>query len=208
MENNNKTNWLLMGLVGFVILAVVGLLIMNNQGSDTTQQTNDTEQTEQVNQQEVQNSKEETSNEESSQGENMTEPTQNIVEIASGNENFKTLVQAVTAANLVETLSGEGPFTVFAPTDEAFAKLPEGTIENLLANPEELTKVLTYHVVAGKVMAEDVVKLTNAATVQGQNVTIKVEGDKVMINDSTVTSTDIEATNGVIHVIDTVLLPQ
>lgn len=205
METNNKTNWVLIGLVGFVILAVVGLLIMNNQSNTTPQQTNQNEQTEQ---QEVQISNEEPTTEESSQEENMAEPTQNIVEIASGNENFKTLVQAVAAANLVDTLSGEGPFTVFAPTDEAFAKLPEGTLESLLANPEELTKVLTYHVVAGKVMAEDVVKLTNAATVQGQNVTIKVEGDTVMINDSTVTSTDIEATNGVIHVIDTVLLPQ
>lgn len=205
METNNKTNWVLMGLVGVVILAVVGLLIMNNQSNTTPQQTNQNEQTEQ---QEVQISNEEPTTEESSQEENMAEPTQNIVEIASGNENFKTLVQAVAAANLVDTLSGEGPFTVFAPTDEAFAKLPEGTLESLLANPEELTKVLTYHVVAGKVMAEDVVKLTNAATVQGQNVTIKVEGDTVMINDSTVTSTDIEATNGVIHVIDTVLLPQ
>jgi len=206
MENNaNKTNWLMIGLVGLAIVAIGGFLMMNNQ-SDEANQTD--QQMEQATQEEVQNSNEETTPEESSQGEAMIEPTQNIVEIASGNESFKTLVQAVTAAGLVDTLTGEGPFTVFAPTDEAFAKLPEETLESLLANPAELTKVLTYHVVPGKVMAEDVVTLTKATTVQGQDVTIKVEGETVMVNDSKVTTTDIEGTNGVIHVIDTVLLPQ
>ncbi len=206
MENESKkTNWLVMGLIGLVVVVLGGFLVMNSQNSNTSESNQETEQTAQ---EDVQNSNEETTTEESSQGETMAEPTQNIVEIASGNESFKTLVQAVTAAGLVDTLAGEGPFTVFAPTDEAFAKLPEGTLESLLANPDELTKVLTYHVVPGKVMAEDVVTLTKATTVQGQDVTIKVEGETVMVNGAKVTATDIEGTNGVIHVIDTVLLPQ
>lgn len=206
MENESKkTNWLVMGLIGLVVVVLGGFLVMNSQNSNTSESNQETEQTAQ---EDVQNSNEETTTEESSQGETMAEPTQNIVEIASGNESFKTLVQAVTAAGLVDTLAGEGPFTVFAPTDEAFAKLPEGTLESLLANPAELTKVLTYHVVPGKVMAEDVVTLTKATTVQGQDVTIKVEGETVMVNGAKVTATDIEGTNGVIHVIDTVLLPQ
>ena len=132
-----------------------------------------------------------------------------IVAIAAGDERFKTLVAAVTAAGLVETLQGEGPFTVFAPTDEAFAKLPAGTIEELLKpeNKQKLVDILTYHVVAGKVMAADVVTLSEAETVLGQKVTIKVEDGKVYINDAQVILTDIEASNGVIHVIDTVILP-
>ena len=131
-----------------------------------------------------------------------------IVDIAAGNPDFSTLVAAVQAAGLVETLSGEGPFTVFAPTNAAFAKLPEGTVESLLADVPALSKVLTYHVVAGKVMAADVVKLTSAATVQGQEVKIAVVDGSVKLNDvSTVTATDIQASNGVIHVIDSVLLP-
>ena len=107
----------------------------------------------------------------------------------------------------METLSGPGPFTVFAPTDEAFAKLPEGTIEALLADTEKLGSILTYHVLPGKVMARDVVTLTKAATANGQDVQIKVRDGKVLINDATVTVTDIEASNGVIHVIDTVIMP-
>ncbi len=137
------------------------------------------------------------------------EPPKTIVDIAAGDERFKTLVAAVTAAGLVETLQGEGPFTVFAPTDEAFAKLPAGTVEELLKpeNKQQLVDILTYHVVAGKVMAADVVKLSEAETVLGKKVAIKVEGDSVMVNESKVILTDIEASNGVIHVIDTVLLP-
>ena len=130
-----------------------------------------------------------------------------IVEIAVAAGNFQTLVAAVQAAGLVETLSGPGPFTVFAPTDEAFAKLPEGTIEALLADTEKLGSILTYHVLPGKVMARDVVTLTKAATANGQDVQIKVRDGKVLINDATVTVTDIEASNGVIHVIDTVIMP-
>jgi uncharacterized surface protein with fasciclin (FAS1) repeats len=133
-------------------------------------------------------------------------PSSTIVDIAVGNADFSTLVAALQAAELVDTLSGEGPFTVFAPTNEAFAKLPEGTVESLLADKEKLTAVLTYHVVSGKVMAADVVNLTEAATVGGANIAIDASNG-VKINDATVVTADIAASNGVIHVIDTVLLP-
>ncbi len=133
-----------------------------------------------------------------------------IVDTAVGAGQFKTLVAAVKAAGLVETLKGDGPFTVFAPTDEAFAKLPEGTVENLLKpeNKEKLTALLTYHVVAGKVMAADAAKLSTAKTVNGKNLTIKAKDGKVMIDKASVVKTDIGASNGVIHVIDTVLMPK
>ena len=133
-----------------------------------------------------------------------------IVEVAVGAKTFNTLVAAVKVAGLVETLSGEGPFTVFAPTDEAFAKLPKGTVESLLKpeNKAKLVAVLTYHVVPGKVMAADVVKLTEAKTVQGTTVDIKVEGESVMIDKAKVVKTDIGCRNGVIHVIDSVILPE
>lgn len=130
-----------------------------------------------------------------------------IVDTAVAAGQFETLVAAVQAAGLVDTLKGEGPFTVFAPTDEAFAKLPAGTVEALLQDKEKLAAILTYHVVPGKVMAADVVNLTSATTVNGQDVTIKVDGDMVMVNGAHVVATDIEATNGVIHVIDSVILP-
>jgi uncharacterized surface protein with fasciclin (FAS1) repeats len=129
-----------------------------------------------------------------------------IVETAVAAGSFETLVTAVKAAGLVDVLSGDGPFTVFAPTDEAFAKLPDGTIEALLADKEKLTAVLTYHVVPGKVMAKDVVKLTSAKTVQGSELTIDTS-DGVRVDGATVIKTDVEASNGVIHVIDTVLIP-
>jgi uncharacterized surface protein with fasciclin (FAS1) repeats len=135
-------------------------------------------------------------------------PAADIVDTAVSAGSFKTLVKAVQAAGLVETLKGPGPFTVFAPTDEAFAKLPAGTLESLLANPEQLKKVLTYHVVAGKVMASDVVKLKEAKTVQGSSAKIKVTGGTVMIDNAKVVKTDIACDNGVIHVIDTVILPK
>jgi uncharacterized surface protein with fasciclin (FAS1) repeats len=130
-----------------------------------------------------------------------------IVETAVSAENFTTLVAAVQAAGLVEALKGEGPFTVFAPTDDAFAKLPEGTVEALLADKEKLTAVLTYHVVPGKVMAADVVKVEKAKTLNGQEVAVKVSEETVMIDNAKVVATDIMASNGVIHVIDTVILP-
>jgi uncharacterized surface protein with fasciclin (FAS1) repeats len=142
-----------------------------------------------------------------SDAEGAREPTQNIVEIAAGAGSFNTLVAAVQAAGLVETLSGEGPFTVFAPTDEAFAEIPAEDLNGLLADKEALTAVLTYHVVAGKVMAADVVSLTSATTVNGQSVDIKVMDGKVWIDGAEVVTTDIEATNGVIHVINKVIMP-
>jgi uncharacterized surface protein with fasciclin (FAS1) repeats len=132
---------------------------------------------------------------------------QDIVDVAVENGSFTTLVAAVEAAGLVDTLKGEGPFTVFAPTDEAFAALPEGTVPALLADIPALTDILLYHVVPGKVMAADVVTLSSADTVLGESVTIMVDGDKVMVNDAQVIITDVEASNGVIHVIDAVLIP-
>jgi len=131
----------------------------------------------------------------------------NIVETAIAAETFNTLVTAVKAADLVDALSGEGPFTVFAPTDEAFEMLSEGTIEALLKDKKQLTSILTYHVVSGKVMAGDVVKLKTAQTLNGQNVTIMVDKNSVMIDNANVIMTDIECSNGVIHVIDAVILP-
>lgn len=132
-----------------------------------------------------------------------------IVEIAVGNDDFSTLVAALTAAGLVDVLAGDGPFTVFAPTNAAFAKLPAGTVETLLMpeNKDQLVAVLTYHVVAGKVMAADVVKLESAKTVQGNAVVITASDSGVMVDDATVVMTDIVASNGVIHVIDSVILP-
>jgi uncharacterized surface protein with fasciclin (FAS1) repeats len=137
-----------------------------------------------------------------------SDPTMNIIETAISAGSFNTLVTAVKAAGLVETLSGTGPFTLFAPTDEAFAQIPADQLNALLADKEALTAVLTYHVVAGKVMAEDVVKLSSATTVNGQDVNIKMWDGKVMIDDAQVTTADIDTTNGVIHVINKVILPK
>jgi uncharacterized surface protein with fasciclin (FAS1) repeats len=142
-------------------------------------------------------------------GINVASPAEkNIVETAVSAGQFNTLVAAVKAAGLVETLSGPGPFTVFAPTDDAFAKLPEGTVEALLKDKEKLTAILTYHVAAGKYMAEDVVKMKNLETVNGQNLTLKVMDGKVMVDNANVVKTDIVTSNGVIHVIDTVVIPK
>ena len=133
--------------------------------------------------------------------------TNNIVETAVSAGTFTTLVAAVQAAGLDGTLASEGPYTVFAPTDEAFAKLPEGTVEHLLANPDKLREILLYHVVPGKVTASQVVHLDRATTAQGDDIAIKVADGSVMVNDASVIATDIETSNGVIHVIDTVILP-
>ncbi|MBK9375536.1 MAG: fasciclin domain-containing protein [Holophagales bacterium] len=130
-----------------------------------------------------------------------------IVDTAVAAGSFNTLATALKAAGLVDTLKGKGPFTVFAPTDDAFKKLPAGTLEKLLADKAQLTKVLTYHVVAGKVMAADVVKLKEAKTVEGSMVKITVAGGGVKVNDANVVKTDVGASNGVIHVIDSVILP-
>jgi uncharacterized surface protein with fasciclin (FAS1) repeats len=129
-----------------------------------------------------------------------------IVDTAVNAGSFNTLVAAVKAAGLVDTLKGAGPFTVFAPTDEAFAKLPEGTVDALLQDIPQLKKILTYHVVSGKVLAADVVKLKSAKTVEGTEVKIDASNG-VKLNDSTVTTADVAADNGVIHIIDTVLIP-
>lgn len=131
----------------------------------------------------------------------------NIVQIAAGSGQFNTLVTAVKAAGLANTLQGPGPFTVFAPTDEAFARLPAGTVEGLLNDLPKLTSVLTYHVVSGKVLAKDVSGLKTAKTVQGGDLRVDAR-QGVKINNARVTQADIEASNGVIHVIDTVLIPE
>ncbi len=132
-----------------------------------------------------------------------------VVDTAVAAGQFKTLAAALEAAGLVETLKGEGPFTVLAPTDDAFAKLPKGTVEDLLKpeNKEKLTSILTYHVIPARAMAKDVSGMEKAKTVNGKEVKIKTKDGKVMVDKATVTKTDIEATNGVIHVIDTVLMP-
>ncbi len=137
-------------------------------------------------------------------------PTADIVDTAVAAGSFKTLAAALAAADLVDTLKGKGPFTVFAPTDEAFSKLPAGTVEDLLKpeNKAKLVSILTYHVVAGAVMAADVVKLKEATTVQGGKVSIVVEGSGVMVDNANVVKTDIKTSNGVIHVIDAVIMPK
>lgn len=136
------------------------------------------------------------------------EPSGDIVETADAAGSFTTLLAAAEAAGLVDTLKGDGPFTVFAPTDDAFNALPAGTVEGLLADPAALSEVLLYHVVAGEVLAADVVGLTSATTVQGSDIAIAVSGGGVVLNGSAnVVTTDVMATNGVIHVIDAVLLP-
>jgi uncharacterized surface protein with fasciclin (FAS1) repeats len=131
-----------------------------------------------------------------------------IIDVATAAGSFNTLAAALTAAGLVETLQGPGPFTVLAPTDEAFAKIPEADLQALLADKDALTKVLTYHVIAGNVPSSDVVTLTEATTVEGRKITIAVVDGKVVINgNSTVVTPDVAASNGVIHVIDAVLMP-
>jgi len=141
---------------------------------------------------------------------NDKKPMQNIVQVAAEAGSFNTLVAAVKAAGLVETLSGPGPFTVFAPTDAAFAKLPSGTVTALLADKEQLTGILTYHVVSGKVMAADIIKANGATpkTVNGLPLDIDVRGGKVYVNGVNVVTADVQASNGVIHIIDAVLLPK
>ncbi|GAB4301558.1 MAG: fasciclin domain-containing protein [Ignavibacteriaceae bacterium] len=131
-----------------------------------------------------------------------------IVTIAVESGSFNTLVQALTETGLVEALQGEGPFTVFAPTDEAFAKLPKGTLESLLKDKETLKNILLYHVVSGKVTSNQVINLKSAETLAGKKINIKIKEGSVMINDSKVITTDVIASNGVIHIIDTVLIPE
>ena len=141
--------------------------------------------------------------------ESTSAPPKDIIDTAVGAGDFTTLVTAIKTAGLVDTLKGAGPFTVFAPTDAAFSKLPNGTLASLLKpeNKEKLTAILTYHVVPAKVMAEDVVDLSSAKTVNGQSVTIAVKDGTVMVDEAKVVKTDIECSNGVIHVLDSVILP-
>jgi uncharacterized surface protein with fasciclin (FAS1) repeats len=136
--------------------------------------------------------------------------TKNVVDTAVEAGSFTTLAKALTAADLVTTLKGPGPFTVFAPTDEAFAKLPAGTLQSLLKpeNKDKLRRVVTYHVVAGEVRAADVVKLQSAKALRGDTITVKVRDGKVHVDDANVIKTDIQASNGVIHVVDAVILPK
>jgi uncharacterized surface protein with fasciclin (FAS1) repeats len=141
-------------------------------------------------------------------GDKPNDSKKDIVTIAVESGQFNTLAKALTETGLVETLKGDGPYTVFAPTDDAFAKLPEGTIESLLNDKETLKSILLYHVVAGKVTSEEVVNLTQAETFNGKNLKIKVKDGSVKINDSKVIKADIMASNGVIHIIDTVLIPE
>jgi uncharacterized surface protein with fasciclin (FAS1) repeats len=137
-------------------------------------------------------------------------PTGDIVAVASGAGTFTTLLKAATAAGLVETLQGAGPFTVFAPTDEAFAKLPPGALDRLLADPAALRSVLLYHVVPGRIMAADVMRAGSARpeTAQGDALNVRVQAGRVLVDNATVVAADVMATNGVIHVIDTVVLPR
>ncbi|MFC1681519.1 fasciclin domain-containing protein [Pseudomonadota bacterium] len=136
------------------------------------------------------------------------QPKSDIVDTAIAAGDFNTLVTAVQAAGLVDTLKGEGPFTVFAPTDEAFAKIPADQLKALLADKEKLVAVLTYHVVPGKVMSEEVVKMDMAKTVQGQSVGFKIKDEMVFVDGAQISAVDIETSNGVIHIIDTVILPK
>jgi uncharacterized surface protein with fasciclin (FAS1) repeats len=181
--------------------AVTAALVLTGctSGSDDAETTTDTEATAEAT--------EEAAEEESTDDEAAAEEPGTIVDIAASDENFSTLVAAVDAAGLVETLSGEGPFTVFAPTNDAFDALPEGVLDALLLPENEavLTSILTYHVVAGEVTSDQITD-GDVATVEGQNVTLSTEGG-VTVNDANVTTADIDASNGVIHVIDAVLLP-
>jgi uncharacterized surface protein with fasciclin (FAS1) repeats len=140
-------------------------------------------------------------------GPRAAEPEKDLVATAKAAGKFKTLLTAATEAGLVDTLKGGGPFTLFAPTDEAFAKIPEQSLNALLQDKAKLKEVLLYHVIKGDVMAADAVKLGSTKTALGQSILIRASGGKVMINDAQVTQADIKASNGVIHVIDTVLLP-
>ena len=135
------------------------------------------------------------------------EKTQTIVSIARENGDFKTLLSALNATNLTDTLNGEGTFTVFAPTDEAFAALPKGTIEALLKDPSTLKKILLYHVAGQKLMAKDVVKMSNITTLEGQKLPVKITDQEVFVKNAKIIKTDVNARNGVIHVINTVLIP-
>lgn len=195
MNESSNNKGLIWAVVAVLVIAIGAFLFFANNGEDEEDTT-----------------EEPTTSEQQTEETTEVEPAQNIVEVASGDPQFSTLVAAIEAAGLAGTLSGEGPFTVFAPTDEAFTNALEAldlTAEELLAR-EDLADILTYHVVAGEVLAADVVELAgqDVETVNGQTVSIRVEDGVVYVNDAQVVVTDIETSNGVIHVIDTVLLPE
>jgi len=184
-------------MIGGAIVAVLigGFLLMSNNNSNTQNETVPVENV--------------TNSNDTSMTNNDDQPkSMNIVETAQANEDFSTLVTAVTQADLGETLSGEGPFTVFAPTNAAFEKLPEGTLESVLEDKEKLKSILTFHVVPGSVMSSDLSDGMVVKTVQGQEIKISVTDEGVMVNDAKVVTADIKTSNGVIHVIDSVLLPE
>jgi uncharacterized surface protein with fasciclin (FAS1) repeats len=190
-------------IASLVALAVIGggaFLLVNNNDDKTSTTTSDSSQT---------------TEQESTQKKEEKKAESDIVELAVATDSLSTLVTAVKAADLVETLQGDGPFTVFAPTNDAFAALPAGTLDSLLLpeNKETLAGILTYHVVSGKVMSSDLKDGQVVKTIHGENLTVSISGGKVMLKDAkggmaTVASADIEASNGVVHVIDAVVLPE
>ncbi len=188
---NNKV---LLAIGAILVIGIIGYMMTNSGNTDTQVQTQETV----------------TQNETAEAMEEQAMSTKTIVDVAQEAGDFNTLIAAVQAAGLVETLQSEGPFTVFAPTDAAFAALPEGTVEDLLKpeNKEKLVSILTYHVVPGKVMSTDVVNLSSATTVQGSDVSIDASSGTVMIDNAKLVTADIEASNGVIHVIDSVIIPK
>lgn len=192
--NSSKMIGALIALV--VVIGGVWWFVASGDDEDESSETNTSQQA-QAN---------DSSNEQASQ----PEASSTIVELAQATDSLSTLVTAVVAADLVETLSGEGPFTVFAPTNDAFAALPDGTLESLLEpeNVDDLTNILTYHVVAGEAFSTDLSDGQEITTVQGDVLTVSIEDGNVMINDAMVVTADVEASNGVVHVIDAVLLPQ
>ncbi|MDX1766027.1 MAG: fasciclin domain-containing protein [Candidatus Saccharimonadales bacterium] len=192
MEGKNNTG-MIVGVIAVIVLVVGGIWLAMS-GDDDSGEDNTTAQTTQTQQQEAPAAE---------------VPSSNIVELAQATDSLSTLVTAVVEAELVDTLSSEGPFTVFAPTNDAFDALPEGTLESLLLpeNVGQLTDILTFHVVAAEAFSSDLSDGQKITTVQGDELTVSIEGGVVKINDATVVSADIEASNGVVHVIDSVLLP-
>jgi len=193
-ESSNKTAGIIVGVIALALIAGGAFWFFTRDDNNSTTTNNETSQTQMADQ---------------------AQPQQDIVAIASANQDFSTLVTALEAAGLVETLQGDGPFTVFAPTNAAFEKLPAGTVEDLLKpeNKDQLTAVLTYHVVPAAAMSTDLMDGQKLKTVQGEELTVRITEGKVTLIDATgntaaVTQADIKASNGVIHVIDTVVLPQ
>ncbi len=189
----DKTTQIISGIV--VLVLIVGGVLLATSGDDDETETTNTNETSQV--------------AESAPAEEVAAPTSNIVELTQATEDLSTLVTAVVEAELVETLSGEGPFTVFAPLNSGFAALPEGTLENLLLpeNQADLADILTFHVVPGKVMSTDLSDGLTATTVQGGELTFSIQDGAVSVNGANVVTADVEATNGVVHIIDAVMLP-